>query len=57
MFFSNFVKPKNNVQKTEKVEIEKGNDLVVILGILIGVGTSLIGIGYRKIARKREDAG
>jgi len=57
LFFSNFVKPKNNVQKTEKVEIEKGNDLVVILGILIGVGTSLIGIGYRKIARKREDAG
>lgn len=57
LFFSNFIKPKNSVQKTEKAEIESGNDLVVILGSLIGVGTILIGIGYRKISRKREDAG
>ena len=44
LFFSNFIKPKNSVQKTEKAEIESGNDLVVILGSLIGVGTILIGI-------------
>lgn len=58
-FFTSLVKPKNNVEKKEKVEVKKKreNNEAVIFIILIGVGAILIGAGYKKIAHKREDAG
>lgn len=60
-FFANLVKPKNNVEKKEKVEVEvekkKKNNEAVVLIILIGAGVILIGTGYKKIVHNREDAG